>query len=233
MDHSNGIQLPPGLLPSVDVLTPGLVLLVKHPQVDRRYALEHIEDLDNALQGTSAYPNFTEKDYSTRPLDEALVDLKNRRSDAIYEGRAYFVLTSFFSPRMAALTSLVDSAFHYMPGINGALLIAAKVQGVSIVTTESKHLAVLTRKQQPKRESVHDEQEGITITVNGKIHSGGFIVSAVIQNALRDKWPHIDVVWDEQDNLQKVTQSILTEGRWDAIGAKSFKITNDTAVKKS
>lgn len=233
MNHTNGTQLPHGMLPSVEVLTPGLVLLFKHPHVDRRYALEHIEDLSDSLRGSPLRPSFSEQDYGRGSLDEVLRDLIRRRSEAVRDGRVYFVLTPHFVPRVVALTELADSAFHYVSGLNSALLIAAKVDGELINGPVSeKHIAVLNRKSKyVPEETKHPEEEGITISVKGLVCSGRSAVSAVIYNALKDKWPHLHVDWHDPDNAQAITQSNLIEGRYESIGAKSFKIINEAAVK--
>lgn len=226
MNHSNGIQLPQGLLPSVEVLTPGLVLLFKHQNVDRRYALEHIQDLSDALTSSKLRASFTEIDCSRGSLDDALAQLRTKRDNALRDGRVQFVLSPHFAPRAQALADAADAVFYYMSAMTCALLMATKVDGQQIKVANAKYLEVLNRKPSKHQwdESAHPEEEGITITVTGRHHSGRSAVSAIIHNALQDKWGHIPINWQDPDNNQALVQSNLVEGHYETIDAKSFKI---------
>jgi hypothetical protein len=233
MDQTNGTQPSASLLPSVETLEPGLVLLFKHPNVDRRYILQHISDMDKYYGQTRLYPSFQEKDLSTGPLDEALAKLKKLRDDARAAGRVYFILTPAFAPRMGALSEMAGTVVHYQTGINCATLFVTKVNGLVHDQPSPKHIGMIVRRPTPDRMEPLDTSEGITITVSGKVHSGRSAVSAVIMNALQDKWPHIKIDWQDPDgeHAKQIVQSNLVEGHYDSIGAKSFLITNETKAK--
>jgi hypothetical protein len=235
MDHSNGTQSSSSLLPSVETLEPGLVLLFKHPNVDRRYILQHISDLNDSPALSSLGPGFDEKDLSTGPLDEVLASLTKTRARALEAKRVYFILTPAFPPRMRALGEIADSVFHYSSGINCALITATKIEGLTFQVPSVEHMGMIVRRPERNKRETHDMSEGITITVSGKINSGLSAVSAVIMNALQDKWPHIKIDWQDPDgeHHQNIVRSNLVEGCYDTIDAKSFLIQNDTTVKNS
>lgn len=233
MDHSNGTQSSASLLPSVETLEPGLVLLFKHPNVDRRYILQHISDLNDSPALSSLGPSFDEKDLSTGPLDEVLARLKKIRARALEAKRVYFIMTPAFPPRMRALGEVADSVFHYSSGINCALITATKISGLTFEVPLSEHIGMIVRRPERNKPETLDTSESITITVSGRIHSGRSAVSAVIMNALQDKWPHIKIDWQDPDgeHHQNIVRSKLVEGYYDTIGAKSFLIQNNTTVK--
>lgn len=234
MDHSNGTQSSASLLPSVETLEPGLVLLFKHPNVDRRYILQHMEDLHtNRLLWVRTHPGFKEQDLSRGPLDEALTTLRRLRNDALRGNYVYFILSPAFPPRMRALSEIADSVFHYSSGINCALITATKIAGQTFEVPLVEHMGMIVRRSERNKRETRDMSEGITITVSGRIHSGRSAVSAVIMNALQDKWPHIEIDWQDPDgeHHQNIVRSNLVEGCYDTISAKSFLIQNDTTVK--
>ena len=230
MDQPDGTVVTPGLLPSVDVYKPGLTLLFKQPSVDRRYALDHIDDL-SVLTRSKVYASFTEMDLSKNGLDFAQSRLRELRQAALKSNRLQFVFSPLFAPRQHALMDMADSAFIYMAGYDSALIVAAKIDGQLIDKVDLSNMQILRRRVVETKPAL-EGQRPITITVSGTVHSGRSAVSAIIQNALRDKWPHLHIDWQDPDNSQALVLSNLAEGRYDSISATSFKIVNETVNKK-
>lgn len=231
MDHSDGTAVAPGLLPSVDQYKPGVILLLKHPSVDRRYCLDHIEFVDQGLKRINKRASFSEQDLSKSSLDVAISQLQRYQKQALQYGIVQFIFTPLFVPRQFALMEQVESAFIYMPGYIGAQVVAAKINGEIITEPSIDHIQLLQRRKPKIEDEFYDANKAIKITVSGVAHSGRSAVSAVIMNALRDKWPHIHVDWKDPDNIQSLVQSNLADGQYENIYASAFLIVNENAQR--
>lgn len=233
MDQTNGTQTGERLLPSVETLNPGLVLLFKSSTVDRRYVMQHINDIGKAPEFSAVRPCFTEIDLSAGPFDEVVKKVTKLRHEALESGRTQFILTPTFLPRLRALSDLADTVVRYQPGADCVVVFVTKIDGLVISRPTNENMSVITlRHRAPIRES-QDETDGIAIAVSGKVHTGLSAVSAVIANALRDKWPNIPVHWIDPDgeDAKHAVRSRLNDGGYDSIDAVSFAITNSTSLK--
>lgn len=110
MDHSEGIQIPTGVLPQVSSLQPGLALIFKSPQMEARQYEAHISYLNGKL--SALYPSFTDAQATGdwQSLHERFTRL---RKEAIENKRVIFVALDPFVPREQMLLSAADHAFAY------------------------------------------------------------------------------------------------------------------------
>lgn len=155
MDHSEGFQIPAGVLPQVSVLKPGLALIFKAPQMDVRQLNAHIEHLDKQLQ--VVYPSFT-----TVAVTGEWESLHNRlvrlRTEALKNKRVIFAVCDPFSPRELTLRGLADHVFSYAKGIsphstvfqkvkaNGAVSMTLGYPVIEVISvTDPKKVVPLTR----------------------------------------------------------------------------------------
>lgn len=150
MDHSEGVQIPQGILPQVSVLKPGIALCLKHSQVDKRYVDGHIELLSETLP-SALYPAFMARDTSTGQLDHVLENLERSRQEALKNNRVFFIFSPYFAPRAAALMSAVDHVFFYSPGLSAPFVYAEKINGWNLHLL-SKEMMVLSRRQRSSSE---------------------------------------------------------------------------------
>ncbi len=149
MDHSEGVQIPQGLLPSVSVLKPGLALLLKHSQVDIRFIDSHIEQLNEGLPN-ELYPSFSAYDCSATKLEFVSETLSRYRQAALVSNRLQFVVSPFFAPRLQTLIELADHVFYYGSGITGPVLMPAKINGQVLVGQHFEVLAITRRVKRPE-----------------------------------------------------------------------------------
>ncbi|WJJ55064.1 hypothetical protein [Xanthomonas phage RTH11] len=126
MDHSEGIQIPKGVLPQVTRIKPGLALLFKSPQMDVRILNEHASYLDERLG--KLRPSFTEANATGdwQSLQDRLIRLRN---EAIANKRVFFVLLEPFAQREQMLQALADHVFVYAKCMNTTLFHTAKHNG--------------------------------------------------------------------------------------------------------
>lgn len=173
MDHSEGVQIPQGLLPEVSVLKPGLALCLKHSQVDKRYIDSHIELLSENLP-SALYPSFQLKDTANGQLPHVIEMLQRLRASALEHNRVYFLYSPYFAARLPALMEEVDHLFYYTTGLTGPLLIAAKVNGEAVETSE-----IIVIKRTPKRP---EERKVLYIKLPEGVHADD--ASRIVSEAL-------------------------------------------------
>lgn len=126
MDHSEGIQIPKGVLPQVTRIKPGLALLFKSPQMDVRILTEHITYLDERL--SKLRPSFTDAN-ATGDWQSLQDRLSRLRKEAIANGRLFFVVIEPFAQRELMLQALADHVFVYAKCMNTTLFHAVKRNG--------------------------------------------------------------------------------------------------------
>lgn len=186
MDHSDGIEVARGLLPSVTVLKPGLALCLKHSQVDKRFIDSHIEQLDQNLP-KELYAAFIAKDTTNGQLAHVIEMLQRYRGAAVRENRVYFIYSPYFAARLTALMEEVDHLFYYMPGLSAPLLLTEKLNGKRIPFQEQE---ILILKREPKR---HEERKVLHLTLPAGVSSDE--ASRLISEALAAKYSgQIDIV---------------------------------------
>jgi len=173
MDHSEGVQIPEGLLPQVSVLKPGLALCLKHNQVDKRYIDSHIELLDQNLP-RAVYPSFQLKDTANGQLPHVIEMLQRLRKSALEGNRVYFIYSPFFAARFPALIEEVDHLFYYTPGLTAPFLVAAKVNGGLVDGS-----VALPIKRIPKRA---EERKVLYVTLPEGVHADD--ASRIVSEAL-------------------------------------------------
>lgn len=162
MDHSDGFEVAPGLLPSVTVLKPGLALCLKHSQVDKRYVDSHIEQLDQNLP-KELRTSFQLYDTSSSQLEYVLEYLERRRAEALKSNRLYMIFSPHFAPRYLHLLRVVDHVFYYAPGLSAPLLTPSKVNGKVCTYTEA-----MVIQRTPRR---NEERKRLNITLPAGVNS--------------------------------------------------------------
>lgn len=131
MDHSEGIQIPKGVLPQVSSLQPGLAVIFKAPQMDVRMFNDHIQHLNDRL--SELYPNFTTAN-AAGDWEGLESRFKRLRQDAINNNRVCFIAVEPFAPRETMLQALADHTFAYAKCMSQLLFCTLKVNGKVNVT---------------------------------------------------------------------------------------------------
>lgn len=126
MDHSEGLQIPKGVLPQVSSLQPGLAVIFKAPQMDVRLFSEHISHLNDKL--SKLRPSFTTAD-ATGDWQSLEERFKRLRQDAINNNRVYFIAVEPFAQREIALRALADHVFAYAKCMSQLLFCTLKANG--------------------------------------------------------------------------------------------------------
>lgn len=175
MDHSEGVQIPQGLLPQVSVLKPGLALCLRHSQVDKRFIDSHIELLNQHLP-PALYPSFQVKDTASGSLPHVIETLQRLRKSALESNRVYFIYSPLFAARLPSLILEVDHLFCYTPGLFAPLLVPAKVNGEVIDIYDAEAMVI---KRQPKRQ---EERRVLYITLPEGVRSED--ASRIVSEAL-------------------------------------------------
>lgn len=233
MDNSFGDQSyhKRGLLPAVDSMKPGLYLFHVHADVDYRYMVEHTVKLNEALSQDGLRPSFQQRDLNRMSVNEAGQTLQRLREEALKDGRAYFLLSPIFKPRRLFVEDRVDMSWAVLGDYDSALLIAS-TRGFSGVgpfklSPDNYALRLWLEQREAKRQPnpMIESKDRIEIQVIGAAHVGKTAVAAIIDEALRAKWPHIQLNWNNADNDQEVVQSKLRQGEYENIGARAFQIT--------
>lgn len=233
MDNSFGDQSyhKRGLLPAVDTVKPGLYLFHVHSGVDHRYMIEHTRKLDEALSKDGLRPSFQQKDLNRMSVNDAGTTLHRLREEALRDNRAYFLLSPIFNARRRFVEDRVDMSWGVFGDDDSALLIASSrgFNGVGPFQLSPDHYAFrLWLEQREARRQPNpliESKDRIEIQVIGAAHVGKTAVAAIIDEALRAKWPHIQLNWNNNDNDQEVVQSKLRQGEYENIGARAFQIT--------
>ena len=128
MDHSQGFQIPEGVLPEVTVLNPGLALMFRPPQFDKRQLDAHVAFLNRKLP-IDFRAAFIAVDTTRKSLESVIDELKRRRKEALEYNRVFFIFTPLFQPRLNALAAEADHTFFYLNSPAGGLIMADKVNG--------------------------------------------------------------------------------------------------------
>lgn len=233
MDNSFGDQSyhKRGLLPAVDQLSPGLYILFTHSGLDRRYMIEHTNKLNEALMADGHYPSFQSKDLNAVAFHDVVRTLADLRDKAIEANRTYFLIMPAFKPRIQALEQHVDMSWHMAPSDDSAIFYVASrgYKGIGKWQLSPDHYAfrLWLEQKEAKRQPnpLIEDKDRIEIQVIGAPHVGKTVVAAIIEEALRAKWGHIQLNWTNVDNDQEVVQSKLRQGEYENIGARAFQIT--------
>lgn len=238
MDHSHGLQAEPIPLPLASTLSaPSLILMLKHPSVDTRLVHQHIKDLHGGLESTLPFaPSFREIDLSRGSVDTVRDVLLRTVRTARESMRHQFVFSPLFAPRYALFAEHAERIYTYLPGPTPAeaLLGVYAVRGVDVKSLPVQDAYVrLVRRAAPALEPAPEDVNEMVITVSGKARTGRSAVSGLIARALRDKWPHIRVVWDDPDGAQGLIEANLDAGQYQNIDTQVFTIRNTTKIKAS
>lgn len=233
MDNSHGDQSyhKRGLLPAVDSMKPGLYLFHIHSGLDRRYLVEHTNKLNEALQKDGLYPSFQQKNLNDLPVNHLAQYLHRMREEAVGQGRAYFLLSPVFKPRQYFVEDRVDMSWALLPADDSALMIVSSrgFSGVGPFQYSPDHYAfrLWLEQREAKRQPnpLIEDKDRIEIQVIGAPGVGKTAVAAIIEEALRAKWGHIQLNWSNTDNDQEVVQSKLRQGEYETIGARALQIT--------
>lgn len=233
MDNSHGDQSyhTRGLLPAVDSMKPGLYLFHTNPGLDRRYLIEHAKKLSKALSEDGLYPSFQERNLNNMSVNDAALYLNRMREEALAQGRAYFLLSPVFKPRQHYVEDRVDMSWGIMPADDSALMVVSTrgFNGVDPFQYSPDHYAfrLWLEQREAKRQPnpLIEDKDRIEIQVIGAPGVGKTAVAAIIEEALRAKWGHIQLNWSNTDNDQEVVQSKLRQGEYETIGARALQIT--------
>lgn len=242
MDHSNGTQPEQFPLPLVETLRPGLVFLLKRPAVDKRPVYQHIEELDEAIRIRDCgirRATFKEMELSTGHYAQVRAELKMRRDAAIRDGRVEFILAPLFKPRMTMFQELGEAIYVYL---ESALYLDVIVQmtyskkfareGKAVEDLPFNEVTYLHRlpPAPPTPDTHRSVLNEITITVSGVVHSGRSAISGIIRQALAEKWPDVEIDWQDPDGLQEDVLRRLHEGNYQQINASRIRIVNHSKV---
>lgn len=233
MDNSHGDQSyhNRGLLPAVDSIKPGLYLFHIHPGLDRRYMIEHTTKLNEALQKDGLYPSFQQKNLNEMPAHAAADTLHRLREEALAAGRAYFLLSPVFKPRQHFVEERVDMSWAIFPADDSAVMIVSSrgFSGIGPFQLSPDHYAfrLWLEQREAKRlpNPLIEDKDRIEIQVIGAPGVGKTAVAAIIEEALRAKWGHIQLNWTNDDKDQEIVQSKLRQGEYESIAARAFQIT--------
>ncbi|QVD49304.1 hypothetical protein LUCX_234 [Xanthomonas phage vB_XciM_LucasX] len=129
MDHTKGFQIPPGILPEVTMLAPGLALLFHSTRLDVRTLEKGLQFLIDGLYPLGVYPAFVEIDTSKEKLEYVLGRLDRMRKEALENNRVIFACTPLFEPRRTTLSEQAEHVFHLLDHLGGACLITDKCNG--------------------------------------------------------------------------------------------------------